>query len=336
MALAACDLRTISFSQLFPVNVAWALAGHLTLAIAYIHSRGYAHGGIYRPRSSLFQQKPLKILTQACFARLDIHLGNVLARLPSPVNTLSIKELYKQYGEPEPIRITRCDGKPLSHNVTSLAVTPLSLAQGKRADEFLLHDSNVLLSDFGEAYCPKLESRLGKDCHTPLGSRPPESRFEPDAPLLWSADIWSLAVTIWEILGMKALFSNEFPSIDEVAAQQVDVLGPMPSEWWNSWDEKSQFFDVNGHALRRREAWPPLDVAFEEFIQKSRRKRPKVGMFSDNEREAILDLMRRMLTFKPGARPTADDVLKSEWMTKWVLPDVERSRNGTQAGVDVL
>ena len=55
MALAACDLRTISFSQLFPVNVARALVGHLTLAVAYIHSRGYAHGGIYLPRVCLLE-----------------------------------------------------------------------------------------------------------------------------------------------------------------------------------------------------------------------------------------------------------------------------------------
>ena len=279
--------------------------------------------------TSRYSNSP-RVLTKACFTCLDIHLGNVLSRLPSQVDKLSIEELYKQYGEPETIRITRCDGKPLSCHVPSFAVTPLSLAHGKRADDFSLHDAKILLGDFGEAYSPRSEPRLGKDCHTPLGSRPPESRFEPEAPLSQSADIWSLATTIWEILGMKALFSNEFPPIDEVTAQHVDVLGPMPLGWWKSWDEKTQFFDRDGHALKDREAWPPLDLAFEEFIQKYRRKRPKVGMFGDNEREAILDLMRRMLAFKPGERPTADDVLKSEWMKKWVLLDVERSRHRTQ------
>lgn len=207
-----------------------------------------------------------------------------------------------------------------------MAVIPLNLANGKLAEEFSLADTRILLSDFGEAYAPESEHRLGRDCHAPLGSRPPEARFEPDAPLLYSADIWGLAITIWEILGMKAIFSNEFTTLDEVTAQQVDVLGPMPPRWWEAWDERAQFFDGGNRPLENREAWPTLDVAFEEFIQKYRRKWPEVGIFGDDEAAAVLDLMRRMLAFRPEERPTAEEVLRSEWVTKWVLPDVERSR----------
>ncbi|KAL2752853.1 hypothetical protein ACRALDRAFT_1058617 [Sodiomyces alcalophilus JCM 7366] len=300
MPLAACDLRTASYSQIFPVDVARALSGRVVLAVAYIHARGYAHG--------------------------DIHLRNILTRLPSQLNKLSIDQLYEEYGEPEEIQITRRDGKPLTPNIPSMAVTPLSLASGKPAKEFSLADTRILLGDFGEAYSPASDPRLGRDCHTPLGSRPPEARFEPDAPLLYSADIWCLAITIWEILGMKAIFSNEFTTLDEVTAQQVDVLGPMPSPWWESWDERTQFFHEGNRPRANREAWPTLDVAFEEFIQKYRRKWPEVGVFGDDEAAAILDLMRRMLAFRPEERPTAEEVLRSEWMTKWVLPDVERSR----------
>lgn len=46
MALARCNLREISFSRLFPLEVARALSGGLTLAIAYTHSQGYIHGGL--------------------------------------------------------------------------------------------------------------------------------------------------------------------------------------------------------------------------------------------------------------------------------------------------
>lgn len=45
MPLAACDLRTASYGELFPVDVARALSGRLVLAVAYLHARGYAHGG---------------------------------------------------------------------------------------------------------------------------------------------------------------------------------------------------------------------------------------------------------------------------------------------------
>ena len=43
---ARCDLREVSFSRLFPLEVARALSGGLAMAIAYMHGQGYAHGGM--------------------------------------------------------------------------------------------------------------------------------------------------------------------------------------------------------------------------------------------------------------------------------------------------
>ncbi|KAH6838345.1 kinase-like domain-containing protein [Chaetomium sp. MPI-CAGE-AT-0009] len=305
MVLAQCDLRTASHSQLFRADVARAMCAGVALAVrvAYLHARGYARG--------------------------DIHLGNILTRLPRRLDKLSIKQFYEEYGEPETIQVTRRDGKPLRDNVPSIAVAPINLADGKRADEFSLgDDTQVLLGDFGEAYAPDSDLRPGRDCHTPLGSRPPEARFEPDAPLSYPADIWGLAITIWEILGMKAIFSNEFTTADEITAQHIDVLGHggLPQAWWECWDERARFFDENKRPREGTEAWPALEDAFEEFVQKYRRKRPEVGVFGDEETVAILDLIRKMLAFRPEQRPTADEVLRSEWMVKWALPDLERSR----------
>ncbi|ODM15750.1 hypothetical protein SI65_08984 [Aspergillus cristatus] len=296
MALAWCNLREISFSRLFPLEVARALSGGLTLAIAYTHSQGYIHG--------------------------DVHLRNVLVKLPSSIDRFSIGQLYKEYGEPETVTITACNGKPLPPNVPAKAVIPLYL--GKDAEEFSLSDARVLLGDFGEAFGFN-EVRRGEDCHTPLAMRPPEARFEPQAPLSYSADIWSLATTIWEILGMKAIFSSEFATADEVVSQQIDVLGSMPVGWWNRWEERSQFFNEDGRPKEGRYVWPPINQAFEEGVQEYRRKRGRVGEFDREETAAILDLMRRMLAFRPEERPTAEEVLESEWMVKWVLPDLNKS-----------
>jgi hypothetical protein len=33
--------------------------------------------------------------------------------------------------------------------------------------------------------------------------------------------MWSLAVAIWEILGMKALFSNEYVTEDEMVSKEL-------------------------------------------------------------------------------------------------------------------
>lgn len=46
--------------------------------------------------------------------------------------------------------------------------------------------------------------------------------------------------------------------------------------------------------------------------------------FGKEEETAILSLMRDMLQFRPEKRPTIEEVLASEWMVKWVLPEFER------------
>lgn len=65
-------------------------------------------------------------------------------------------------------------------------------------------------------------------------------------------------------------------------------------------------------------------------MQHFRRRKPELGVFGEEETRAFLDLMRRMLTFQPENRLTVEEVLGSEWMVKWVLPDLERCRNSSE------
>lgn len=46
VTLAACSLRDVSFNHVLPLDIARALSYSLAQAVAYIHSRGYVHGGI--------------------------------------------------------------------------------------------------------------------------------------------------------------------------------------------------------------------------------------------------------------------------------------------------
>ncbi|KAL3488151.1 kinase-like domain-containing protein [Aspergillus germanicus] len=259
---ARCDLREISYSRLFPLDVARALCGGLTQAIAYMHSQGFVHG--------------------------DIHLPNVLPKLQSSFDHLS---------------------QALPPNVPTRVVVPIFL--GKYAGDLELSDAQVILSDIGEAFAPDLRTRLGKDRHTPPAMRPPEATFEPDKPLSYSADVWSLAVAIWEILGMKAIFSMKYVPHDEIIAQWIEVLG---AEW----------FDDEGRPTRDRWVWPSIEQASEDGMQKYRRKHD-IGESSSEETIAIFHLMRRMLAFRPEDRPSVEEVLKSEWMVKWVMPDYHQS-----------
>lgn len=45
MAPAQGNLKEASFSRLFPIQVARALAAKMAIAVEYVHSRGFVHGG---------------------------------------------------------------------------------------------------------------------------------------------------------------------------------------------------------------------------------------------------------------------------------------------------
>lgn len=252
---------------------------------------------------------------------------------PSTLDNLSIAQFRQKWREPQTIPITRVDEKPLPPNVPPEAVWPLSLDCGKEAQDFMLSDAHrLILSDFGEAFSPGRETRLGKECYTPLEMRAPEALFEPNLPLSYPSDIWALSTAIWEILGMKFIFS-EWVSRDELIAQQLDVLGldHFPSTWRELWERPHSDegdFSMEGIPRRptalNREVWPPLEEAFEQFVQKWRRKQETVcGVFDEDEARAILDLMRGMMRFRPEERLTINKVLQSEWMVKWALPSLQ-------------
>jgi serine/threonine protein kinase len=261
---------------------------------------------------------------------VDLHLGNVLFSFPSTFDQLSVEEFREKFGKPDAVPVSRIDGKPLTPSVPAEAIVPLYL--GKHARDFTLDDAHrLILSDFGEAFSPATEQRLGKDSHIPLARRAPEALFEPEEPLSYASDIWSLACAIWEILGMKFIFS-ESETQHEIVAQQIDVLGSegFPEAWrlqWERLQEDDRHTTDGAPPWMRsgeREKWPKLETAFEEFVQKYRRKRESTGMFEEAETQAILALMRGMLRFRPEERLTMDEVLKSEWMLKWALPQLEQ------------
>ena len=245
-----------------------------------------------------------------------------MLKLPSSLDKLSIEELYSKYGQPETVPIARVDESPLPPNVPDRAVLPLYL--GTTANKISLAGTDLILTDFGEAFAPATTTRLCEDSRSPLASRPPEAQFEPQSALSYSADIWSLGIAIWKLVGLKPIFSDEFVTPDGVVAQQVDVLGPLPPSWWQRWEARSQFFDAEGISVQGDNMSPPLDAAFDTWVQHYRKKQ-NVGTFSDDEKTAFLQLLRRMLSFQPQNRPTALEILESDWVVNWAMPDCERS-----------
>ncbi|KAJ3485394.1 hypothetical protein NLG97_g6827 [Lecanicillium saksenae] len=260
------NLRKCSFSQLFHLSVARVMTYELTLAVAYIHSRGFAHG--------------------------DIHLRNVLVLPRNSIDKLSVAEFREKFGAPDIYPIKREDGRPLTPNVPATATVPLYM--GKRAKTFTIQDARIQLSDFGEAFSPAEKVRLGRDCHTSADFRPPKAHFEPNAPLSFSSDVWSLATAIWDIVGMQALFSSALYTEAEVICQITDCLGPFPSDWYNNWNDRSRCFGDEGKPSKGRHVWPGIQGALSECVQDFRRK-SDVGVFRSDEEKGFLDMMTQML-----------------------------------------
>ncbi|TQN73124.1 Serine/threonine-protein kinase spk-1 [Colletotrichum shisoi] len=148
--------------------------------------------------------------------------------------------------------------------------------------------------------------------------RPPEARFEPLKPLSFASDIWSLACTIWAILGQRPFLDTFLISQDDATSDQVDALGPLPPEWWEKWETRSRKFAGNGKPKEGRLAWS-WDQRFEDSIQEPRRDE---GMetLEERERDALFDMVRWMLAFRPEDRPSARQVLETAWMKNWAIP----------------
>lgn len=180
------------------------------------------------------------------------------------------------YDEPETVPVGRVDGQPRSCHVPPAAVLPLYL--GKKVNEFSLEDANKLvLGDFGEAFQPAIERRLGRDCYISIDKRPPEAFFEPDGPLSFHSDIWSLGIAIWDIVGMKPIFCEPTSVNNSLIAEQIDVLGArsFPKRWRDTWelvDTPARKSELPCKPTEVASAWPSLEDVFEECVQQYRKE----------------------------------------------------------------
>lgn len=257
-------------------------------------------------------------------SRADVHLGNVLIRLPSSLNKLTVEQLYGAFGEPCTEQIERLDGQPLPPGVPRYGTVPVWL--GKKSNEIALNEAHLLLSDFGEAFSPSnpQQTRTGEQCCLPLPVLPPEAYFEPDRPISFPADIWALACAIRSIFSSRPLFDATLVTHDDISSQQVDILGQLPLKWWKRWEARHEYSDSTGRPKKGRFIVPSLEDCFEREIQ-APRQRDGMGQVGTEETVALLDMLRRMLAFRPEERATATTILESRWMTSWGLPAFEKS-----------
>ena len=292
--MSLSEAKNGSWISLFQINVARALAAQLVTVIRYIHSRDFVHG--------------------------DLHRGNILLQPQSNFDKLTTKELYELYGKPVLEPVNRLDGQPSPTGVPKHGVVTIWL--GISSEKITLPEARVLLSDFGQTFSPIRQKRF--ESHTPLLIRPPEARFEPTMPLTFSSDIWTLACTIWDIVAQRSLFEGFLANEDDMTCQQIAALGPLPAEWWEKWEGRRDFFTDDGEPNNQATSqYRSLEDNFELNVQKPRNQEG-MSPLGSSERDAFFAMLRPMLAFRPENRPSAQQVLESEWMVKWAIPEYEK------------
>lgn len=285
--------ETSSCCGLFHLPAARAIIAQLIHAVAFCHEKGVVHG--------------------------DLHLNNVMFRFPPRlgIHNLSQEALYEKFGQPAVYPIERVDGGALGPGVPAHAVQGAWFGCG--SEKITLEDCSISLADFGEAYLvgPGAEQRV--ECHTPLRIRAPEAQFAP-SQLGLASDVWSLACVVFELAGGvgQLFFGSIFLTPDSVTGDWVDALGRLPEEWWEQWDARAESFNEEGERLDHTDddIRGPLEQRFEKRIQEMRHSEG-IEEWGDEEKTALLAMLKAMLVYKPAERISMAEVLQTEWMLRW-------------------
>ncbi|KAL8916565.1 MAG: hypothetical protein Q9208_008436 [Pyrenodesmia sp. 3 TL-2023] len=273
----------------FPIRISRAIAAQAVLGLQTIHSSGIVHG--------------------------DLHVRNLLLDLP-PIDGMSVDEIYQHFHTPRKTPVHREDGAPLGPEVPPYSVIPMQSG----ISSIDVKDPRIRISDFGEAWIYN-PSHPRQDLNTPVVYLPPETTFAKEA-LGFPADVWTLACSIFEIMGERTLFEGFVPDRDDIIAEMVSCLGPLPQHWWEAWEHRGDFFVDNG--VWRTDMTRSHDPKSRPLLQRFKNMgRNAESEFTAAEVESLERMLRAMLEYEPAKRATVGEVVKSEWMTKWGLPALQ-------------
>ncbi|KAI1122750.1 kinase domain-containing protein [Nemania abortiva] len=284
---------------MFLVETARSIAAQLILGVSYLHSRGLCHG--------------------------DLHLRNFLLCGPD-INHFSPSELYERYRlDKAPIR--RFDGAALEPHAPPYAVYPMNT--GMSADKVV--DPIIKISDYGTSFIVSTET--SPKLHTPALYLPPEDFF--GEPITQAADIWTLGVSLYEVLGERPLFETFAWDRDDIMAEMVSTLGPPPARWWDAWENRKEFFEPDGSWVRNiKRICTPVSRPLHQRMWDMGRGETRETCQWDVERgemRALEELLRGMMAYEPAERLTAEQLVASEYVVKWAMPAWERQRERWRA-----
>ncbi|KAH7014591.1 kinase-like domain-containing protein [Microdochium trichocladiopsis] len=277
----------------------------------------------------------------------DLHVGNLMigmdsSRNPS-IDSLSTDQIYEQFGAPKPELFPGGGGGSQPTHMYPF------IWLGKGAKDWTTKETRLVIADLGTSFLPSKHIRTWSG--TPLGVRPPELHFlSAGTPLGLPSDIWTLGCTLFHILSSCSLMGSYFWRPSNMIDVAMHMLGPLPQAWWDRWgvlpsgdeqeDELAQerragWLD-NGVPLPHKPGYQlTLDERFESCVQENRRLEwfveglsdveKAAEQMSDDERDALLEMIRAVLRFNPSERLTASEILDTRWMREYGLPAAEKT-----------
>ncbi|CDM34202.1 Protein kinase-like domain [Penicillium roqueforti FM164] len=92
-----------------------------------------------------------------------------------------------------------------------------------------LDDPEIIISDYGTSFI--VAQTPSPTLHTPSLYSPPEDLFNEPIIQPTAADIWTLGVNLYELLGERVLFETFAWDRDDIIAEMVNTLDQPPMRW---------------------------------------------------------------------------------------------------------
>lgn len=183
----------------------------------------------------------------------------------------------------------------------------------------------IIITDYGTSFV--VSQTPSPTLHTPALYSPPEDFFNEPITIPTAADVWTLGVILYDAVGERPLFETFAWDPDDIA-EMVNTLGQLPVRWWDSWNNRSEFFNPDGSWITnfQRISTPVFRRLHKRMWDMGRGETPESCEWdvAGGELKALEDMLRAMMTFEPAERPTAKQLLTSEYMVKWAMPAWQR------------